>query len=496
MQQADAAGLERRIAEKVGDGSAESQSVVPVLRPESKTATLWDMAMIWAGAQLIVGTWAVGALATVVFGLNLTGAITAIIVGNVLGGLMVGATALMGKHGAPQMLLMRYGLGMKGSNMTSFFNFVSSIGWFSFNTVLTTLATFQVFELLGVEAGVAAKALVLVAILVLQILFGLTNFHLMKKVEAVLVLPTVLFVLVMTYFALQGVNWGAPATGPAEGGGFSYWSMWISTVGAVGIAYWGAWAPYGADFSRFYRFDRPGAGKKLFWLTFGVGTVIGIWLEVIGAVFATRFGGADPAIHIVGAIPAFALPALVIVLGGLFSTNVLNLVNGGLSAKAIWKTGSRAQWTIFIAIVGSLMSAYSVFVTDVASAYHTFLVALLIWEAPWFAILVVDYFLVRKQDYQIEDLYGLNNAIPGFNKPGLISYAAGFVAAALTSFTGVNEVLGIPLYSPIMLNYFNGMDVSFFVGAAVAGSLYYVLQGQKSGADAPARKTTPIGDRS
>lgn len=207
MQQADAAGLERRIAEKVGDGSAESQSVVPVLRPESKTATLWDMAMIWAGAQLIVGTWAVGALATVVFGLNLTGAITAIIVGNVLGGLMVGATALMGKHGAPQMLLMRYGLGMKGSNMTSFFNFVSSIGWFSFNTVLTTLATFQVFELLGVEAGVAAKALVLVAILVLQILFGLTNFHLMKKVEAVLVLPTVLFVLVMTYFALQGVNW-------------------------------------------------------------------------------------------------------------------------------------------------------------------------------------------------------------------------------------------------------------------------------------------------
>ena len=33
--QTDAAALERRIAEKMGDGSAESQSVVPVLRPES-----------------------------------------------------------------------------------------------------------------------------------------------------------------------------------------------------------------------------------------------------------------------------------------------------------------------------------------------------------------------------------------------------------------------------------------------------------------------------
>ncbi len=66
----------------------------------------------------------------------------------------------------------------------------------------------------------------------------------------------------------------------------------------------------------------------------------------------------------------------------------------------------------------------------------------------------------------------------------------------MTNCTGANEVLGIPLYSPIMLEYFNGTDVSLFVSAAVAGSLYYVLQGQRSGADAPARETTPIGDRS
>ena len=47
-----------------------------------------------------------------------------------------------------------------------------------------------------------------------------------------------------------------------------------------------------------------------------------------------------------------------------------------------------------------------------------------------------------------------------------------------------------------MLEYFNGTDIALFVGAAVAGSLYYVLQGQRSGADAPAQEITPIGDRS
>lgn len=52
------------------------------------------------------------------------------------------------------------------------------------------------------------------------------------------------------------------------------------------------------------------------------------------------------------------------------------------------------------------------------------------------------------------------------------------------------------LYGRIMLQYFNGMDVSFFAGALVAGSLYYVLQGQRSGAEAPARETTPAGEGS
>jgi hypothetical protein len=43
---------------------------------------------------------------------------------------------------------------------------------------------------------------------------------------------------------------------------------------------------------------------------------------------------------------------LIIVLGGLVSTNILNLINGSLSAKAVWRVGSRVAWTWEIAAVG------------------------------------------------------------------------------------------------------------------------------------------------
>lgn len=482
---ANLASLEQEIAAKMGDASDDNQTVAPVLREEAKKASLFDLAMIWSGANIIVGTWAVGALATAVFGLDLQGAFWALIVGNILGGAALGLASITGKVGAPQMLLSRYSLGIKGARLPSVFNFISNIGWFAANTVLTTLATYQVFELLHISPTAPVKLVVLAAIVLVQIYLGLTNFELMKKVEAWLVIPMVVFLVFMTFKALADVNWnaGLPAKSFAAGSSFNYWTMWISAVGAIGLGYLGAWAPYAADFTRYFNFNQPNADRNVFSVGLLVGAFVCTWLELIGAAFATVHGGADPALHIAKAVPAFAIPALIIVLGGLVSTNILNLINGGLSAKAVWKAGTRVQWTWVIGITGSIVAVYSVFVSDVASMYHTFLIALLIWEAPWLAILTVDYFVLRKQSYQIRDLYGLSNRIPDYNPPGVTAYAIGFVVAALFSFTGKHELFGvIPLYSPVMLKYFNGGDISYFAGFLVAGGVYWSLARRGVGA--------------
>ena len=467
--------LEKEICEKMGDGSAESQSITPVLKESGKTATARDLGMIWAGAQMMISTWAVGALAIVVFGLDLKGAISAIIVGNIIGGIMVGTTSLMGKHGAPQMLMTRYSLGIKGSAITSFLNFISTIGWFAANSVLTVLAAFEIMKLLGFNLNIFIELIVLVIIMGLQLLIGLSNFKMMKKIEAILVIPTTILIIIMTFIAVKDINWITKPSGAALGSSFNYWSMWISAVGSVGISFLGSWSPYASDFTRYFKFKDKKSSIQAFTIPIVIGSGIGIWLEIIGAAFASKYNEVNPALHIAKSVPAFALPALLIVLAGLFSANVLNLINGGLSAKVIWKKGTRLEWTALIAIIGSILAGYSIFVSDVASLFHTFLIALLIWEAPWFAVVTVDYFVTRKGDYRIEDLYMLNNNIPDYNKNGMIAFIIGFIAAYLTCFTGNVKLFGIPLYSPIMLKYFNGMDISFFVGAIVAAVIYFLL---------------------
>lgn len=468
--------LEKQIHDTIGDGSAEGQSIAPVLRESERTASIWDIGMIWAGSQMMASTWAVGALSVAVFGLDLKGAVLAIIFGNIIGGLMIGTTSVMGRHGAPQMLLTRYGLGIKGASITSFFNFISTMGWFAANTMLATLACYQIIKLLGIPTPFLIKAIILLLIISLQLIFGLTNFKLMKKIEAILVIPMSILIVIMTFIAMKDINWATSATGAASGSTFNYWSMWISASGAVGISFLGSWSPYASDFSRYFKFKNKKDNSLIFWVPAVVGAFIGIWLETIGAVFSTKFQGVDPALHIAKSVPAFALPALLIVLAGLFSANVLNLVNGGLSAKVIWKKGTRVEWTAGIALIGFFLTGYSIFVSDIASVFHTFLISLLIWQAPWFAIVAVDYYIIRKGDYKIEDLYRLNNIIPNFNKIGITAYSIGFISAAVTSCTGNATLFGIiPLYSPIMVKYFNGMDISFFVGFIVTAALYYIM---------------------
>lgn len=468
--------LEKEISVKLETQDTDSQSDMPVLDESKKNASIFNIAMIWAGSQLMASTWATGALAIAVFGLDLKGGILAIILGNLLGGLMVGTTSLMGRHGAPQMLMTRYSLGIKGASITSFFNFISTIGWVSANTMVAALSCFQILLLLHISTPMPAKVLVLVILIFLQLMFAFTDFKLMKKIETALVIPMTILIIIMTVLATKDVNWTVPVSGFAKGSSFNYFSMWISCVGAVGISFLGSWAPYSSDFSRFYKFKNKKTSVQLFWVTTLVGAAVGTWLESLGAIFSSKFAGADPALHIAKSIPAFAIPAILIILAGTFTGNVLNLINGGLSAKVIWKKGSRNVWTALIGVIALVLVAYSIFVSDIATVFHTFLVALLIWQAPWFAIVTIDYFVIHKKDYKIPDLYRLNNAIPNFNKFGTTAYWIGFVTAALTCCSGSTKLFGvIPLYSPIMMKYFNGMDISFFIGMIVTSVTYLAL---------------------
>ncbi|MCX6021178.1 MAG: ATP-binding protein, partial [Chloroflexi bacterium] len=301
------------------------------------------------------------------------------------------------------------------------------------------------------------------------------SFDTVRRAMRWLVPALVLSLVPITWYAMADVNWSSPPSGPAAGGPFQYWTMWFTTVGLIGFGNIATWSTGAADIARFHRFRGPADRRKVVAVVAVASMAASTWVELTGAALALTAKGLDPASLTAskGFLPA--LVALAFLLLGVVTTNFMNLISGSLSAKAVWRTGSRLAWTSAVAVVGTLLATFSVFVTDIASTFQTFLVALLIWEAPWLGVLLTDFFLVRRGRYRLADLYGFSGRLPRWHSPGIFAYAAGLLAAALFSFTGKVELAGVPLYSPLMPAYFNGGDFSYVAGFLVASVAYFSL---------------------
>ena len=147
-------------------------------------------------------------------------AIPILIVGNVLGGLLVGLSAAMGpKLGFPQMFSSRASFGRKGNYPLGLANWVSTVGWFAVNTILGTLA----IQALDSSINYYAAATLLVVVQVLIGIFGHDFIHLFEKVMSI-----VLGILFLVVFILAIPELGKVTAASGSGGIFSF------TLGAAG----------------------------------------------------------------------------------------------------------------------------------------------------------------------------------------------------------------------------------------------------------------------
>lgn len=459
----------------VGDRPADGQNAGPVVDPAAKTLGPVDLALLWTGLQIVSPTWVLGALATTAFGLDLAGAFTAILLGSILGGAALAAANVMGRVGVPGMFLARYALGMRGNAVLAVLGFVSGIGWFAANTVLVVRGTDAVLAALGVARSDALDVLVVAVVTLPTLYLAVGRFTTVQRFQRWLVPPLVVALVPLTIFVLRDAPWSQAPTGPALGGAFNYGTMWLTTLGIVAVGQVATWSSHGTDMARFAHFRTPRDTRTVFLVVLLCCVVVNTWVEMLGAIFGTTSPDGDPAVQMAQASPILALVALFLFIVGLLTTNFANVIDSSLAAKAVWRQGSRLAWASAITVVGTIAAAYSLLFTDVVSAFHTFLVALIIWEAPWLGVLLADYFVVRKGHYKLDDLYGLSGAIQGWSGRGVAAYLIGLVGAGLFSFTGQNDVLGVPLYSPIMLQHFNGGDFSYLVGFVLAFGVYVAL---------------------
>lgn len=195
--------------------------------------------------------------------LSLPAAVTAIVVGSLLGGLVLGVTLLLGaRTGAPAMVLMRGLFGAKASIVPTVLNIAQCLGW-------------AVFELVVISGGLQALTrghlpswcAVLVA-------GAVTTALTIRPLGAIRVLRKYVSVLVVA--ALAVLAWGLlRESTPAISGSWS--GFWLAVDAAVALTV--SFVPLGADYSRH---ARTGRGAFLGGLVgFGVAQIACLLIGVV-----------------------------------------------------------------------------------------------------------------------------------------------------------------------------------------------------------------------
>jgi nucleobase:cation symporter-1, NCS1 family len=430
--------------------------------PESERhGTPRSLFTVWFAANMQITTIVTGALG-VVLGLPLPWAILALTVGNLLGGVFMALHSAQGpKLGIPQMIQSRAQFGFLGAVLPLLLVILMYLGFFASSAVLggSALATWT-----GLPRDTAV--IVVAAVCTLLALYGYRLIHL---VERWISLFSGLGFGYLTYRLFtahhQAGLWHA---GTPQFGTFL---LVVSIAATWQITY----APYVADYSR-YLPSRTRLAPP-FWWTYAGSVGASVWMMVFGSVAAAtapKAFGADSVGYVVGLAPHSVSGAffLVVVLGVL-AVNVLNLYGAFMSTTTTLSAllrfrvgrGLRAGFILGAAIAGTALALAAQ--GDFLDNFENFILLLTYFLVPWTAINLVDFYLIRREQYDIPAMFDPDGCYGRVNWRTLSAYALGVVVEI--------PFVSTTFYTGPMVAHLGGADISWLLGLAVSGVLYYVL---------------------
>lgn len=445
---------------------------VPVSERNGKGRNLFT---VWFGSNIMLLTVATGVVATVVYGLPVWSAVVAIIVGNVIGGVVMALHAAQGPQlGIPQMLQTRAQFGSYGSLLVVVIVIFMMVGFFASNLVLGGQA---ISSLLGVDPTLSIVLIGAVSLLVVAV-----GYRLIHGFSAVLtVLSGAVLVLAFVWaFAVNGIPDATWSTGSFTMAGF------MSTVSLAAL--WQiAYAPYVSDYTRYLPQDT--GVRPAFWGTY-LGAVLGsVFPMILGAFIGAAFPD-DDVVTGLGDLTAGIGTIVVAVFGiGIACTNAMNLYTATLSMITVGQTlvprwipraGGRAVVALVLFVSACAMAILGQ--ADFLVNFTNFMMLLMCVLIPWTAVNLVDYYALRHGKYDIDDLFRRDGGRYGrFNGYAVTCYIVGLLVQL--------PFLSTTIYVGPVAQMLGGVDISWIVGLAVICPLYYFLmrtRPQRAASPAPA----------
>ena len=310
--------------------------------------------------------------------LTLAAAVTAVLLGTVLGTVVLALSAVPGAQtGAPAMVLLRGLLGRRGSFLPTVLNIAQCVGWAAVEVLVIAEGSAKLVpavprSLWAVGAGALATALAL---------WPLGFVRTLRRYAVWLVIAA------SVYLFIEVLRHGLSP--PAQGSWRPFW-LAVDVVVALPIS----WAPLAADYSRHSRRSRDAFGGALGGFSLAA---IAYFLLGLLAISAMPQASSDP-IGALLAVPAGALAVAILVLDEVDEA-FANLYSTALSAQNLRPTLDRRVVALGVGLVATALAL----ATDMTE-YQNFLLLIGSVFVPLFAVLLVDYFLLRGRVFDVGPL--------------------------------------------------------------------------------------------
>ncbi len=375
---------------------------------ESEKTSLFGNGLLWFGAAVSIAEILTG---TFIAPLGFVKGAIAILLGHLIGGtLMYFAGLIGGRTEKSAMETVRISFGSKGALLFSALNILQLVGWTAVMIISGARATGVIANPAFGTRGELLWCIIIGVLIIAWILVGMKN---LSKVNTFAI--GALFLLTVV---LSTVVFGKGSAGTVEG------TMSFGAAVELAAAMPLSWLPLISDYVK--RARKPKAAALVSSGAYFVGSC---WMYIIG-LGAAIFAGESDIAQIMLQV-GMGLIGIYIIIVATVTTTFLDAFSAGVSFKTIAPKLDEKWTAVMITVIGMFLA-----MSTPIEQYENFLFLIGSVFAPMIAILITDFFILKK-DHTKES----------FNVSNLVLWAVGF--AIYRIFLTADTVLGSTL--PVMV---------------------------------------------
>ncbi|MCC4118492.1 NCS1 family transporter [Aromatoleum toluclasticum] len=436
QQKIVAPGLGAGAGTAVPDASQHKAAGEESLAPQqTRIMDRWSYLLAWLGGCVSIGTFAMGS--SLVGQLNMLQAATAIAIGCFVIGIALAINGAAGhKYGIPFMVQARSAFGFAGTRFPGFVRAIPAVVWFGFQSWIGAGALNAVSATMF---GYDNLVMWFIAFQLIQVALSIYGFHGIKWLENI-GSGFILFSLVYMFYAVItkfGGQVDAKITGIEGTWGLPFWGATMLFLGIYSTMMLNV-----SDYSRELHKDvKPGALTAIYSMSILPAT---LFMGLIGLMVSGATGTADPIKVFSSAVdnkPLLVVTLLFIAFAQV-TTNVLNnVVPPAYVLMDVFKLSFRKS-AVLVGLLAFATFPWVLVKDESAAGLQIFVQTYSAFLGPIFAILVVDYYILRRRTLNLQHFYDADGPYRGVNWAGIVATAVGAMVAL--SFPSVSWYASLP----------------------------------------------------